>query len=334
MTRVAILFTGGTISMLPHATTGAAEPSLDGAAILARAPGLHRIADLEPLDWGLVPASHLSLEQILDLSRLIERTLARADIDGVVVVQGTDSMEETAFAFDLLVGGDKPVVVVGAMRNAADPEPDGPANLRHAVRVAASAQWRGVGSVVAMGGQVMPADDVAKVHSHSDDAFEAPNRGPLRGVRGPTADSVRGRARRRLSQIPESAAEPVYLLTATVGIDGRPLRAWGGLRPRGLVVAATGAGNTSPDLLAAGRELMAAGIPLALTSRCLAGGVSAAYGFPGGGATWLAAGAIDCGTLSGPKARIALALGLGAGLGEAGLRALLAPRDTDVGGHA
>ena len=107
-------------------------------------------------------------------------------------------------------------------------------------------------------------------------------------------------------------------------MDGAALRALATLAPRGMVVAATGAGNTHPDLLAAGREAMAAGIPLALTSRCVAGGISAAYGFPGGGADWLAAGAIDCGTLSGPKARMALALGLAAGLDDAGLRALLA----------
>lgn len=338
MSRVAVVFTGGTISMLPDPATGAAVPSLDGAAILARVPGLDRIADVEPVDWGLVPASHLSFGQILDLARLLQATLDRADIDGAVVVQGTDSMEETAFAFDLLVSADKPVVVVGAMRNAAHPAWDGPENLGSALRVAASARWRGAGTLVVMAGTVLPADDAMKLHSHAVDAFGAPNVGALGAVDAESAAGAgververaeRPGVRRRLERIPQSAAEPVLLVTATVGMDGGSLRALARLAPRGLVVAATGAGNTHPDLLAAGREQIDAGIPLALTSRCVAGGVSAAYGFPGGGAAWLAAGAMDCGTLSGAKARVALALGLGAGLDDAGLRALLAGPGAD-----
>src|SRR6185436_434274 len=83
---------------------------------------------------------------------------------------------------------------------------------------------------------------------------------------------------------------------------------------QGVVVAATGAGNTHPDLLAAAVEAMARDVPVVLTSRCLSGGVAPAYGFPGGGRSWQEAGAILAGTLSGPKARVALALGLGVGL--------------------
>lgn len=330
MSRVAVVFTGGTIAMLPDPASRALVPSLDGAAILDRVPGLERVAALEPVDWGLVPASHLSFAQILELAALLERTLARADVDGAVVVQGTDTIEETAFAFDLLVSGDKPMVVVGAMRNAADPAWDGAANLRDAVRVAASQRWRGAGSVVVMGGRVLPGDDATKVHSQADDAFGAPNAGPLGTVDAESTEMTRARGpRRRLGQVPGAAAEPVFLVTAAVGMDGASLRALGSLAPCGLVVAATGAGNTHPDLLAAGGEQMVAGIPVALTSRCVAGGVTPAYGFPGGGQTWLAAGAIDCGTLSGPKARVALALGLGAGLDDAGLRSLLAQPRAD-----
>lgn len=69
---------------------------------------------------------------------------------------------------------------------------------------------------------------------------------------------------------------------------------------------------------------MAAGIPVALASRCPGGRASAGYAFPGGGATWLRAGALPVGHLCALKARVALALGLGAGLDRAGLIALLA----------
>ncbi|MDQ3554127.1 MAG: asparaginase domain-containing protein, partial [Chloroflexota bacterium] len=224
MSRLAVVFTGGTIAMLPDPSTGAALPSLDGTAILARVPGLDRLADLEPIDWGLIPASHLSLTRILELARVLQDALSRDDIDGAVLVQGTDSIEETAFAFDILLSGDKPLVVVGAMRNAADPAWDGPANLRDAVGVAASDRWRGAGTLVVMGGHVLPADDATKLHSHALDAFWAPNHGPLASLEAESRPDARGsaaavavrpsgaetrkprRSRRQLARIPQSAA--------------------------------------------------------------------------------------------------------------------------------
>jgi L-asparaginase len=319
-----VVFTGGTISMLPDPVTGAAVPRLDGYAVLARTPGVAAIAEVEPIDWGLVPASHLRFGQLIELSRLLTEQLARPGVAGAVVVQGTDVMEETAFAFDLLVGSPRPVVVVGAMRNAADPDFDGPRNLRDAVLAASSPAMVGQGTCVMMGGRILPADDVVKLHASALDALGAPNLGPIGRVDdGRVIVERRRGVRRALSAIPERAAEPIALITAVVSTDGSLLRAATRMGAAGIVVAATGSGNTDPDLLAAAVEAMGAGIPVVLTTRCPAGGVSPGYGFPGGGATWAAAGAILAGTLSAPKARVALALGLGGGLDRARLRALI-----------
>src|SRR5688572_18919121 len=102
MTRVAMIFTGGTIAMRQSPNAAGATPSLRAEDLLASVPGLDRIADVEPIDWGLVPASHLTFDQVLDIGRVVDAQLRRADIDGAVIVQGTDVMEETAFAWDLL----------------------------------------------------------------------------------------------------------------------------------------------------------------------------------------------------------------------------------------
>jgi L-asparaginase len=320
---VVVIFTGGTISMLPDPVTGQARPALDGPAILARTPGLDAIANVEAIDWGLVPASHLGFPQMLQIATLARAALERREVAGVVVVQGTDVMEETAFAYDLLVDSPKPVVVVGAMRSAGDAGYEGPANLRQAVRVAAAPAMVGQGTVVVMGGAILPADDVVKTHTDAYDTFRAANLGPVGWV---TADEVvvgRSRVGRRvLPAVPAAAAEPVFLVTVTVATDGSLVRAAAGLGAAGIVVAATGSGNTDPEVLAAAVEAMSAGIPIVLTTRCPSGRVSPSYGFPGGGAHWIDAGAIPAGFLGGPKARIALALGLGAGLDDAGLRRL------------
>ena len=318
--RVAVIFTGGTISMLPDPVTGAAVPALDGAAILARVPGLDDIAELEPMDWGLVPASHLRFSQILEIAAVIRSAAIRADIDGVIVVQGTDVLEETAFAWDLLHHEQVPVVVVGAMRNAGDADYDGPANLTAAVRVAADPRLRGAGVLVVMAGRILPADDVTKTNSQALDTFQALNDGPLGRVEAGVVvlDRARG-TRRLLLEAPTAAAEPVVLLTAVVSTDGQMLRAAIDGGAKGIVLEATGSGNTDPDLLAAAVEAMARGVAVVLTTRCAAGAVGPLYGFDGGGRSWQEAGAIMAGTLSGPKARVALALGLGAGLDRGGL---------------
>ena len=314
MSRVAIVFTGGTISTVPNPEAGGNTPALDGAAILSLAPRLSEIAELEPIDWGLVPASHLRFAQLIDIAALIDQQLARADMDGAVVVQGTDTMEETAFAYSLLVRSSKPVAVTGAMRDSSSPDFDGPRNLEDAVRWAVSGYQGDVGTVVAMGGRILAADDAVKRHPLALDTFQSRSGDGAPG----------GRRRRRLATLPTRTVEDVHLVTAVTGMDGSLLRGVAAMRPRGVVVAATGSGNTSADLLGAASELMASGTIVALTTRCPTGEVAPSYAFPGGGVTWQRAGALVS-TLDGPRTRVALALGLGAGLDRDALQQLIGP---------
>ncbi|HUG29711.1 MAG TPA: asparaginase [Candidatus Limnocylindria bacterium] len=323
MSRVAVLFTGGTISMVVDAGVGGKVPTLDGAAILARAPGIEAIADLEVVDLGRTPASHFTFPKLFEIASEIRRCQADPAIDGVVVVQGTDVIEETAFLWDLVLDLPEPVIVTGAMRAASDPNDDGPDNLRNAVRCAASPDLRGAGVQVVLDGTINPADAVTKTHAGALDSFQCLDTAPLgRVIAGRIVLDRAPGPRRHVAT--EKAAEGVLLLTAHVAMDGALLDAAAALRPAGIVVEATGAGNTAASLVEAATHAMEQGIAVAFTTRCAAGAASDAYAFPGGGATWVRAGALLAGHLSGPKARIALALGLGAGLEPAALAALLA----------
>ena len=323
MSRVAVLFTGGTISMVVDPVAGGKVPRLDAAAILARAPGIEAIADVVPIDLGRTPASHFSFPKLFEIASEIRRCQADPSIDGVVVVQGTDVIEETAFLWDLVLDGEKPVIVTGAMRAASDPNDDGPENLRSAVRCAASAALRGAGVQVVLDGTINPADGVTKTHAAALDAFQCLDTGPLGRVVDGQVVLDRSRGPRR--SVPTNrAVEGVLLLTAHVAMTGALLDASAALRPPGIVVEATGSGNTSAALVEAAGRAIEQGIVVVLTTRCPAGAASDAYAFPGGGATWLRAGALLAGHLSGPKARIALALGLGTGLERAALATLLA----------
>ncbi len=315
MPRIAVVFTGGTIAM--RADGGGNVPTLRADDLLAAVPGLDRIAEIEPIDWGLVPASHLSFDQVLDIGRVLADQLSRPEIDGAVVVQGTDVIEETAFAWDLLPLPRKPVVVVGAMRSASQEAYDGPENLRNAVAAAADPRLGSQGAVVAMAGELHGADDVRKTHTHAHATFGSPNAGRLGLVADGRVTLLRRRQRVVLARTPASAALPVPVLG--VVLDAVPIVP---PSPAGLVVAAAGGGNTPPAYLELARPLIESGVPVVLTTRCPSGRPMAGYGFPGGSSQWWEAGALFSGTLDALKARVLLALGLGAGLSVVELAAM------------
>jgi L-asparaginase len=326
MSRVAMVFTGGTISTLPDAAAGGNTPVLRGADILARSPGVAGVAEVEPIDWGLVPASHLRFAQMMDIAAVVDGALARTDVAGAVVVQGTDTIEETSLAYELLVRSDKPLIVTGAMRDGSSPDFDGPQNLADAAVCALSPELVGAGVQVVLGGLVVAARDVVKTHSTAMDTFQPRDAAATgRVVAGTLILDGAPAQRVRLPHFPDHAVQDVHLVTAVAGIDGTILRALRPLHPAGVVIAATGTGNTGADLLEAAKELMADGCVVVETTRAAHGTVQPWYAFPGGGAMWQRAGAV-LSAFDGPKSRVILALGLAAGVDRAAIAALLRPQ--------
>jgi L-asparaginase len=182
---------------------------------------------------------------------------------------------------------------------------------------------RDQGIVVVLARSIDAADDVTKTHATALETFRSLNLGPLGRVEGERVVVLRRRAARRHVDT-DRAAERIHLITAHAAIDGTLVDAAMTAGADGFVIEAHGAGNTDPRLLEACVRAMDAGVSVALTTRSAAGQVGPYYGFPGGGAQWIRAGALPAGYLGGPKARVALALGIGAGLDRDGLAALLA----------
>jgi L-asparaginase len=324
MARVAVVFTGGTISMRHDPAAAGNVPSLRADELLASVPGLAAIAEVEPIDWGLVPASHLTFDQVLDIGRILTDALGRSEIDGAVVVQGTDVIEETAFAWDLLPLPVKPIIVVGAMRSVSQEGYDGAENLRNAIGAAADPALAEQGVVVAMAGELHGADDVRKTHTHAYATFQSPNTGRLGIVADGRVTQLGQRRPARLPRTPERAASPVQLVTAVLDADAAAVERLLDPAPAGLVVAATGGGNTAPWLLDAATRLIGRGVPVVLTTRCPSGQPRPGYGFAGGSSQWWEAGAVFSGTLDPLKARVLVALGVGAGLSVGDLSELCA----------
>jgi L-asparaginase len=311
---VAIVFTGGTISMRFDPAAGGAVPALSASEILDAAPGVRAIAPLQPEDWGRFPGPHMSVARQWALRGRVVELLADETIAGVVVTHGTDTLEETAYLVARSTLSPKPVVFTGAMRSASDLGWDGAANLLDAVTIAASPDARGSGVTVTLNGRIFAALDDAKTHTHALDAFESPGLGPL-GV----VDDGRVLFRRAVTNaappiLAPALAEPVDLMTTYAGADARLLDASRESGALGVVIAAMGRGNAPPAMVPGIERYLSAGRPVVITSRAHRGRVGMTYGYEGGGRRLAEQGCWFAGARRPTQARVDLMLALGAGL--------------------
>lgn len=309
--RLILLSLGGTITMVPQAEGGIA-PKLGAAELVAALPELAAVAEIEADSPARLPSPSLTPAHLAAVAQRIAAAFA-AGADGAVVIQGTDTIEESAFLLDLLVAGERPVVVTGAMRGADAPGADGPANLLAAARVAASEAARGLGTLAVLNDEIHAARFVQKTHTALPSAFASPAVGPI----GTVAEGV-PRILVRVPRLPcldagAGPPAPVALLRWTMGDDGRLLGALPGLGYAGAVIEGMGAGHL-PAEAAEAVGALAARMPVVLASRVAAGPVfTRTYGYPGGEIDLIRRGAIPAGILSGLKARLLLGLALRAG---------------------
>ena len=316
---IGVLFTGGTISMRLDPATGAAVPALGAHEILAQVPGIRDVAGIEIEDFARLPGPHVTPDEMWRLAVRAAAWLERPDIDGLVITHGTDTIEETAFLLDLVLTSPKPVVMVGAMRTVSDPSWDGPANLLAAVRVATSPDSRGRGVLVVMDEQILPAREARKVHTEAAGSFATPEFGPLGVVDAGTVIYRRGIEPRSSWRDPSAGPglrvsrieTRVDLIQTYTGMDDRLIRTVVANGARGLALVAFGRGNVPPAIMPAIREAIASGVPVTVSSRCVAGRVRPRYGYAGGGHDLAKAGAMLAGDLSGAKARLLLMVALG-----------------------
>ncbi len=298
---VAVFTLGGTISM-----TGSdgVTPTLGAEELLAAVPSLRDGPPVTGRSLMRKPGANITFEDLEQVAAASREAVDEGSA-GMVIIQGTDTIEETAFALDLLLSDlDVPVVVTGAMRNPTLPGADGPANIHAAVHCAASAEMRGLGVTVVMNDTIHAAVRIQKRHASLTSAFQSDPHGPL-GWFQEDRPVIVDRTRVRFD-VPPPPGRPVAVPLLTVTLDPSPalLEAVLATDPDALVVEAFGVGH-APAVLAEQLVQAAQSIPVVLASRTRGGSVHRrTYGFVGSERYLLDGGLISAGWLDSIKARI------------------------------
>ena len=242
--RVRLIATGGTISNRTGSRLSADE-------LVASMPGLDRYARPESEQFANTSSAALTLEQWLSLARRINTLFADdAELGGVVVTSGTDTLEETAYFLNLTVRSDKPVVVVGSMRNPSTLGYEGAANLLEGFRVAADPQSRGKGVLVVLNDEINAAREVTKTDALRLQTFQSRGYGILGVVDSDKVVYYRGVIKRhtKSSEFDVAAIQSlprVDVVMVYQGASGDVIKAMVDQGARGIVIASAGAGATS-----------------------------------------------------------------------------------------
>lgn len=221
------------------------NPRLTGEQLIEPLPEIAKVAQVEvdkTTSWG-----QGSYDDLRKLSLRIEEVLQSPEIDGAVYVQGTNTIEETAYFLNLTVHSEKPIVVTGAQRPYNGLSSDAQMNLLDAIRLAGAPAARGMGALVAFNGEINAAREVTKTNTYHLQTFRTRDLGLLGYIDADRIEFYRTPHRRRTTRSEFSLAgvpsmpyvEIAYVHTGTRAGIAKAMVALGA---KGIVIAGVGAG--------------------------------------------------------------------------------------------
>ena len=277
--NVVVLATGGTIagagaSAANSATYAAAKVPVD--KLLAGLPELANVAKVSGEQVFQIASESFTNEHLLQLGRRVSALAKQADVDGIVITHGTDTLEETAYFLNLVVHTTKPIVVVGSMRPGTALSADGALNLYDAVSVAASKDAAGKGVLATMNDEIQSGRDVSKAVNLRTDAFKCPW-GPLGMIVEGKTYWFRSPAKRHttatefdIDQLERLA--PVDIAYGAGNASPTAYKAFAEGGARAVIHAGTGNGSVSSAVVPALQALRGQGVHIIRSSRVAGGG--------------------------------------------------------------
>ncbi|HAR4369029.1 TPA: asparaginase [Staphylococcus aureus] len=317
MKHLLVIHTGGTISMSQDQSNKVVTNDIN--PISMHQDVINQYAQIDELNPFNVPSPHMTIQHVKQLKDIILEAVTNKYYDGFVITHGTDTLEETAFLLDLILGIEQPVVITGAMRSSNEIGSDGLYNYISAIRVASDEKARHKGVMVVFNDEIHTARNVTKTHTSNTNTFQSPNHGPL-GVL--TKDRVQFHHMPYRQQALENVNDKlnVPLVKAYMGMPGDIFSFYSREGINGMVIEALGQGNIPPSALEGIQQLVSLNIPIVLVSRSFNGIVSPTYAYDGGGYQLAQQGFIFSNGLNGPKARLKLLVALSNNLDKAEIK--------------
>jgi L-asparaginase len=292
-------------------------PAISGEDLLATVPDISKYATVEVENLSNVPSDYMDSERWVGLQKAVQTALARPEVSGVVVSHGTDTLEESAYFLDLTVKSEKPIVLIGAQRNASEHDFDGPRNLLNAVRICVSPDAKDKGAMIVLNNQINAARTVTKMHTSSVETFNSGDFGFIGYADNDRVIFYRNPLRRQHIGLTTDALPYIEIVAMYGGATGSLVKAAADQGAKGIVIQALGWGNVNVPMFEAIKYAIGKGIPVVIATRVPAGRVLPVYGFAGGGKTLKDAGAIFADDLPPQKARLLLMLALQSGVKDA-----------------
>ncbi len=317
MKHLLVIHTGGTISMSQDQSNKVVTNDINPISL--HQDVINQYAQIDELNPFNVPSPHMTIQHVKQLKDIILEAVTNKYYDGFVITHGTDTLEETAFLLDLILGIEQPVVITGAMRSSNEIGSDGLYNYISAIRVASDEKARHKGVMVVFNDEIHTARNVTKTHTSNTNTFQSPNHGPI-GVL--TKDRVQFHHMPYRQQALENVNEKlnVQLVKAYMGMPGDIFSFYSREGIDGMVIEALGQGNIPPSALEGIQQLVSLNIPIVLVSRSFNGIVSPTYAYDGGGYQLAQQGFIFSNGLNGPKARLKLLVALSNNLDKAEIK--------------
>ncbi|HDI7460739.1 TPA: asparaginase [Staphylococcus aureus] len=317
MKHLLVIHSGGTISMSQDQSNKVVTNDIN--PISMHQDVINQYAQIDELNPFNVPSPHMTIQHVKQLKDIILEAVSNKYYDGFVITHGTDTLEETAFLLDLILGIEQPVVITGAMRSSNEIGSDGLYNYISAIRVASDEKARHKGVMVVFNDEIHTARNVTKTHTSNTNTFQSPNHGPL-GVL--TKDRVQFHHMPYRQQALENVNDKlnVPLVKAYMGMPGDIFSFYSREGIDGMVIEALGQGNIPPSALDGIQQLVSLNIPIVLVSRSFNGIVSPTYAYDGGGYQLAQQGFIFSNGLNGPKARLKLLVALSNNLDKAEIK--------------
>ncbi|ULA54112.1 putative L-asparaginase [Staphylococcus aureus] len=317
MKHLLVIHTGGTISMSQDQSNKVVTNDIN--PISMHQDVINQYAQIDELNPFNVPSPHMTIQHVKQLKDIILEAVTNKYYDGFVITHGTDTLEETAFLLDLILGIEQPVVITGAMRSSNEIGSDGLYNYISAIRVASDEKARHKGVMIVFNDEIHTARNVTKTHTSNTNTFQSPNHGPL-GVL--TKDRVQFHHMPYRQQALENVNDKlnVPLVKAYMGMPGDIFSFYSREGIDGMVIEALGQGNIPPSALEGIQQLVSLNIPIVLVSRSFNGIVSPTYAYDGGGYQLAQQGFIFSNGLNGPKARLKLLVALSNNLDKAEIK--------------